>query len=123
MAFTGPFPKNDKLNMAAFRAAEIKRQGGGFKNAKAADSNDMGKRMTDDTAMDAYPSLKANKDGTGSHGGTVHTKAGAELTVPTKKRPFGHEGPMTGVPEGRALPSRGEGPTTNTGRTVTKNTT
>lgn len=120
-AFTGPFPKKDALNMAAFRAAEIKRQGSGFKNAKPADANDMGKRMTNDTTMDAFPAYKTNRDGTSAHGDTVHTKAGEMPTVSTKARPFDHEGPMTGVPKGRALPIRGEGPTMNSGPTVGKN--
>ena len=122
MPFTGPFPKKDALNMAAFRAAEIKRQGGGFKGAKAPDSAVMAGRMTDDSVMDPFPAYKTNRDGTSAHGGTVHTPAGdSDLKVPTKARPFGHEGPMTGVPKGRALPVRGEGPTVNSGPTVGKN--
>ena len=109
MAFTGPFPKTDELNFASFRAAEIKRQGGGFKNAKAPDSNDTGARMTDDTAMDAFPAYKINRDGTSAHGDTVHTPAGdSDLGVPKKARPFGGYASNTPPPKGRALPVRGE---------------
>ena len=32
-----PFPTKHATNLAAFRAAEIERQGGGFKGAKAPD--------------------------------------------------------------------------------------
>jgi hypothetical protein len=54
--------------------------------------------------------------------GTVTTKAGkSDLPIPKKASPFGHEDPMTGVPKGRALPIRGEGPTVNNGPTVGKN--
>lgn len=119
MPYTGPFPESNDTNMAAFRAAEIKRQGGGFKNAKAADTYVDKGRMTDDTAMDPFPTLKAGKHSPA--GPTVHTPAGPDMKVPTKARPFGHEEGNTKPPKGRALPIRGEGATTNTGPTVGKN--
>ena len=107
MPFTGPFPKTDELNFASFRAAEIKRQGGGFKNAKTPD--DGFKAMTDDTAMDAFPGYKTNRDGTSAHGDTKHTPAGdSDLGVPKKARPFGGYASNTPPPKGRALPVRGE---------------
>lgn len=106
--FTGPFPKKDALSHAAFRAAEIKRQGGGFKNAKA--NPDSGfKAMTDDTAMDSFPAYKTNRDGTGSHGDAVRTPAGdSDLPMKKKARPFGGYASPTPPPKGRAVPARGE---------------
>jgi hypothetical protein len=112
MPFTGPFPKNDKLNLASFRAAEMKRQGTGFKNARAADADVETMPLTNDTAMDPFPAYKTGKHS--PEGKTVHTKAGkSDLPIKTKARPFGGYESPTPPPKGRALPHRGEGATTN----------
>ena len=108
--YTGSFPASPK-DEHAFEEKEISKQKG-FKGSKAVVIGF--KAMTDDTTMDPFPAYKTNHDGTSAHGDTVHTPAGdSDLGVPKKARPFGGYASNTPPPKGRALPVRGEGPTTN----------
>jgi hypothetical protein len=62
MAYTGSFPEKNSTNIASFRAAEMKRQGIGFKKAKPADAHVQEQRLTDDTAIDPEYHPHAGKE-------------------------------------------------------------